>query len=82
MIKGVERKIGEVFDFNGIKLRVQDAGYKASCNGCYFCVSFYCQCYELHHKQLIGECYRIYREDGKDVIFMEVQSNKDKENKL
>lgn len=32
----MERKVGEVFDFNGVKLRVQDAGYKASCNGCHF----------------------------------------------
>ena len=32
----MEKAVGEVFDFNGIKLRVQDAGYKASCNGCYF----------------------------------------------
>ena len=60
----MERKVGEVFDFNGVKLQVKDTGQKASCDGCYFCVSFYCPCYEMNHKQLIGECYRIYREDG------------------
>ena len=32
----MEREVGEVFDFKGIKLQVKDDGCKASCDGCYF----------------------------------------------
>ena len=78
----MERAVGEIFEFEGVKLQVKDTKNRSCCSGCYFCISFYCPCYETHHKQLMGECYRVYRTDGKDVIFVEVQSNKDKENKL
>ena len=33
--KGMERKVGEVFDFNGVKLQVKDTDRETSCNGCY-----------------------------------------------
>ena len=29
----MERQVGEVFDFDGIKLQVKDTGHDASCNG-------------------------------------------------
>lgn len=32
----MERKVGEVFDFNGVKLEVKDKGNCCLCNGCYF----------------------------------------------
>ena len=35
MTKGMERKVGEVFDFNGVKLQVKDTDRETSCNGCY-----------------------------------------------
>ena len=36
MTKGMERKVGEVFNFKGEMLQVKDTGHDASCNGCYF----------------------------------------------
>lgn len=32
----MEREVGEIFGFKGIKLQVKNTGCKASCNGCYF----------------------------------------------
>ena len=31
----MERAIGEVFDFDDVKLLVKDTGEKACCDGCY-----------------------------------------------
>ena len=67
----MERAIGEVFDFNGIKLRVQDAGYKASCNGCYFNGSI-CTNNEIKSIDQTGGCFRACRADGRNVIFVKV----------
>lgn len=69
----MERAVGEIFEFEGVKLQVKDTENRCCFDGCYFCVYFYCPCYETHHKQLTGECYRVYRADGKDVIFVEVK---------
>ena len=77
----MERKVGEVFDFNGVKLQVKDTGQKVSCDGCYFDEPKY-KCFDAHISGRIGVCSRLFRSDGKHVIFVEVQSNKDKENKL
>ena len=69
----MERAVGEIFEFEGVKLQVKDTGDRCCCDGCYFCVSFYCPCHETRYNQLMGECYRVYRADGKDVIFVEVK---------
>ena len=74
----MERKIGEVFDFNGVKLQVKDTGSKASCNGCYFNGSI-CTNNETRYINQTGECFRAYRTDGKHVVFVEVESDKNKE---
>lgn len=77
----MERAIGEVFDFKGVMLQVKDAGYKASCNGCYFNGPI-CKNNETRYINQTGECFRAYRTDGKHVIFVEVRDDKEKESKL
>lgn len=67
----MERTIGEVFDFDGVKLQVKVAGRKASCNGCYFNGQI-CTNNETRSINQTGECFRPYRMDGMSVIFVEV----------
>lgn len=73
----MERAIGEVFDFNGVKLQVKDAVRKISCNGCYFLNGYKCKGKGIDCKIQIGKCFCNFRTDHKSVIFVEV--NKDKE---
>lgn len=70
----MERKVGEVFDFDGIKLQVKDTGHKASCNGCYFNKSI-CTNNKTRYIYQTGECFRACRTDGNNVIFVEVKDN-------
>lgn len=70
----MERAIGEVFDFDGVKLQVQDTDYMASCDDCYFDGSGL-EC--LYERSYIGYCYRRRRIDGKDVVFVEVNYDKE-----
>lgn len=64
------RKIGEVFEFAGRKLRVEKAKH-GSCDGCYFLER---KCLEKVH----GECCDDYREDNTDVIFKEITDEESK----
>ena len=61
----MERAIGEVFEFDAIKLKVKKE--YALCDKCYFenilCISF---------KDYIGECSRYKRKDDKSVIFVKI----------
>ena len=62
----MERKIGETFEFEGGKFEVKAAS--CGCDGCFFdtkCLS--------KNIELTGECEGIDRDDGEDVIFVEVQ---------
>lgn len=68
----MERKVGEVFDFNGVMLQVKDTGHKASCNGCHFNKSI-CTNNETRYIYQTGECFLPYRTDDKNVIFVEVK---------
>lgn len=54
----VEHKVGEIFEFNDVKLQVFEHGDVFSCNECYFRGN--CD------KQL---CLRSERKDGKSVMF-------------
>lgn len=65
----MERKIGEVFEFAGRKLRVERAKPN-SCTGCYF--NDRC-CFD--ERGTSGECCDDFREDHTDVIFKEVTNN-------
>lgn len=76
----MERKVGEVFDFNGVKLQVKDIGNKACCDGCCFDKPEH-KCFDAHISGRIGVCSRLFRSDGKHVIFVKVK-DKNKENKL
>ena len=62
-----ERKIGEVFDYKGKKLRVE--GFKSDCVGCFF--DGRCS---VTIKKTTGSCGSSIREDGKNVIFVEVKN--------
>ena len=68
----MERAVGEVFDFNGVKLQVKDTGDSCFCYGCYFYKHNY-PCDETHYTKQTGECFRIRRTDDKNVIFVEVK---------
>ena len=62
----MERAIGEVFELDGVKLRVEKCSY--SCDGCYL---FDTECSNL--RSIRGECHEVYRIDNTDVIFTEVK---------
>ena len=67
-----ERKIGEVFDYNGKKLRVEE--FRSDCVSCFFDG----QCSKTI-KETTGACGSSIREDGKNVIFAEVPPQEDTE---
>ena len=67
-----ERKIGEVFDYNGKKLRVEE--FRSDCVSCFFDG----QCSKTI-KETTGACGSSIRKDGKNVIFAEVPPQKDTE---
>ena len=65
-MKIIERKIGDIFDYKGKKLRVEKSDV-CSCDGCFFigqCMSF---C-----KEITGQCEAVDREDSNNVIFVEI----------
>ena len=63
----MERKIGDTFEFEGKKLQVKESASNG-CDGCFF----YMKCSSIT-MGLSGECEVDVRDDGKDVIFVEVQ---------
>ena len=70
----MERKVGEVFNFKGEMLQVKDIGDKACCDGCYFDESEH-KCFDAHN--CTGSCHKSLRSDGKDVVFVEVNNDKE-----
>ena len=68
----MERKIGETFEFEGKTLQV-----KANDDGCEGCI-FNVKC-TRGIKSVTGLCGSIYRDDKKDVIFVEVQEQEEVE---
>ena len=72
----MEREVGEVFDFKGVMLQVKDTGKEAVCNGCYFNRSV-CTNNTKHSINQTGECLQPCRTDGRNVVFVEVESNYD-----
>ena len=73
----MERKIGETFDCNGVKLCVKED--IDCCIGCFFYENNI-SCSSCHGD--IGECDRIGRTDGKSVIFEEVKNMEERIIKL
>lgn len=74
----MEREVGEIFGFNDVKLQVKDTGEKACCDGCYF-DEFWHSCVRNGCGIYAGYCYGLFRSDGKNVIFVEVRDDKEKE---
>ena len=62
----MERKIGEVFELDGVKLRVEKGEYL--CDGCSL---FDIECINL--RSIRGDCNKVHRKDKTDVIFTEVK---------
>ena len=71
----MERKIGEIFEHNGTKLRVVDGGIYSRCLRCYFKKENGNACIGCFVKGL-GFCSATFREDDKNVFFEEIQSFK------
>ena len=64
----MERKIGEIFECDGVKLRVEPDVYL--CRGCYFNCDLYKWCNQ--YKSVRGECQKANRSDI-GVIFKKVE---------
>jgi hypothetical protein len=62
----MERKIGEVFTFDGKQLEVIE-GY---CEGCYFLDTL---CFEDHVFDIRGECSSEDRKDNEEVCFIKLK---------
>lgn len=77
----MERAIGEVFYFGGVKLRVERAKNKTSCEGCYFSYPKR-PCWQVDGISKTGCCSHHARSDKESVIFVRVEDDKDKESKL
>ena len=58
----MEREIGEIFEVDGVVLRVVEASNRFSCDGCYFLESERTTC-EFQN------CLKCEREDRKSVVF-------------
>jgi hypothetical protein len=67
------RPIGEIFEFNGVKLKVVGVTH-CFCDGCYYqgndCDNLFANPYS---KKTCGECASKRRPDGKNVIFKEIK---------
>ena len=64
----MERKIGDVFELDGVKLRVEKA--ESWCEGCYLS-DIYMECTDL--RNIRGDCSEVHRTDNTDVVFTEVK---------
>ena len=62
----MERKIGEVFELAGRKLRVEKAKH-GSCDGCSLLNG---NCFDK--REITGECVDEFRDDETDVIFKDI----------
>lgn len=70
----MERKIGEVFEYNRKKYIVKEV--MEGCVGC----AFYDNCMEIG--SIIGNCARVFRSDNKSIIFVDYKKEKVMENLL
>ena len=73
----MERKIGEVFECNGVRLKVVEAD---ECDKCYFAYKRkYGACTRSKYISISGCCSEANREDRKSVQFIEIKNEKMKE---
>ena len=73
----MERAIGEVFGFDGVKLKVKRVNNRF-CDGCHF-KQFNHECWQINGIEDTGLCSGSFRSDKNDVIFVRVEDDKDKE---
>ena len=66
----MEHKVGEFFDFKGVRLQVKIA-VNGSCSGCFF-DNKQPLCAHDGAYQIAGSCADDGRTDGNDVIFIQV----------
>ena len=66
-----DRPIGELFEFEGVKLQVKGTGHNSCCDGCYFDDPYH-KCWDMSNPAQFGYCYWKGRRDHKNVIFVEV----------
>lgn len=68
----MERKVGEIFEHNGVKLKVREFTQADGfdCENCFFFGGIM-DC--MADNQVVGECSAFDREDFNDVIFEEVK---------
>ena len=71
----MERKIGEVFTYNGKTYQVVEVETAEECKGCAFESSSCCT-------SLLGDCSPKYRTDGTSVIYKEIKGMEIKNNQL
>ena len=73
----MERKIGEEFEYNGVRLKVVEAD---ECDKCYFAYKRkYGACTRSKYISISGFCSEANREDRKSVQFIEIKNEKMKE---
>ena len=68
----MERKIGETFDYNGVRLKVVNAEDNY-CTGCYFSKKSSCG-YSI--RDMIGPCGKHKRSDSENIIFKRIKTRK------
>ena len=71
----MERKVGEVFTYNGKTYQVVEVEIDEECKGCAFEFSSCCT-------SLLGDCSPTHRTDGASVIFKEINNMEIKNNQL
>ena len=71
----MERKVGEIFEFQNKKLCVEkeECDLLSKCKNCFFDKNG--RCVGLKHLSYIGHCVFLYRNDCENVIFVEVKDN-------
>ena len=73
----MERKIGEVFEYNGVRLKVVEGDF---CENCYFRDKRENEpCVRSEHILVSGVCSKTKREDHKSVQFIKIKNEKMKE---
>lgn len=73
----MERKIGEEFEYSGVRLKVVEGEL---CENCYFRDRYENKpCIKCEHISVSGVCSKVRREDHKSVQFIEIKNEKMKE---
>ena len=66
----MERKIGDVFKYKGVKLKVEEIPF---CENCYFKADYKSKCVFQSFTKVTGPCEHLLRSDRKSVSFVKVE---------